>query len=572
MPFLSGSARPKPVGAERIGEVQPSEEVVFTVSVCPRPGTPDLPDLAHWQAISLAERVFLSSEEYELRYGSSSEDVAAVAGFFEQQGMLIRNRHTGSGMVEVRATAAQVRSAFDVQLYYYRAQLPPATRQRLDPNSPDVETYHGYEGELSLPLSLQGKVMRVFGLDNRTFGAPAGYSGDPPNSVRLAVADIAALYNFPVNIDAEDQTIGIFSGEGSDKNGKSLSNYDPSDVAAYFKNQKPGYRTTPTVVPVALTVGSKHYSNDPTNPTLELSQDIMTIATIAQGCTINVYFSDLTEQGWVTFLNRVLFPAEGEKRPNIVSISWTMYDERTYGSSLSFLFQRLAVVGTTVFGISGDWGANNNVTDGRAHVGWPGSDPWITCVGGTAVGNVMSTESGAVTFDEYAWNNRNNKLSQFTIDETLGVTGGGMSVVFPTPPYQIAAGITAFVDSKSKVWKGGRFIPDIAGMVGLRGFIIGGRRHYFIGTSCSTPLYAGLFAALSSILGKQFGLLNPTLYQLGDAVCRDITFGHNDSGDTPDCAYFSAGVGYDPVTGLGSIDGAKMLNAFKDLYERVLPN
>ncbi|GIJ99589.1 hypothetical protein Aspvir_001723 [Aspergillus viridinutans] len=323
-----------------------------------------------------------------------------------------------------------------------------------------------------------------------------------------------ALYNFPANIDAEDQTIGIFRGEGNDENGKSLSNYDPSDLAAYCQHQKPGYRTTPTVVPVALTVGSKHYSNDPSNPTLELSQDIMTVATIAQGRTINVYFSDLTEQRWLTFQ---LSPISCQ-------------------------------------GISGDWGANSNVTDGRAHVGWPGSDPWITCVGGTVVGNVMSTESGATTFDEYAWSDRNNKSSQFTIDGTLGVTGGGMSVVFPTPTYQIAAGITGFVDSKSKVWRGGRFIPDIAGMVGLRGFII----------------------------GKQFGLLNPTLYQLGDAVCRAITFGHNDSGDTADCAYFSAGVGYDPVTGLGSIDGAKMLNAFKDLYswqkrgtradERVLPN
>jgi kumamolisin len=563
MAFLPGSLRPHPSNAERIGEVESSKEVIFTLFIRPKPGTQSLPDLEYWQQTPLNDRTFLSSDEYEQKFGSSQEDMDIVVGFFEQNGMSVRSRHTGTGAIEVKATAAQIRDTLGAQLNYYEAPLPAATRKRRDPNSSSVEIYHGYEGEIFLPPTLHGKVIRVFGLNTRTFGGSGGYSGDPENSVRLTAASVAALYNFPNNFDASDQIIGVFSGEGSDKNGKSLSNYSPTDLSAYFEMQTPGYTTAPNVVPVALTVGSKHYSNDPTNPTLELSQDIMTLGTIAQGSTINVYFSDLTEQGWAIFLNRVLFPPQGEKRPNIVSISWTMYDEKTYGSALSFLLQRLAVVGISVFGISGDWGANNNVIDGDAHVGWPGSDPWVTCVGGTVVGNVST--SHPTTFDEYAWSDRDNTSSQFTIDGILGVTGGGMSVVFPTPKYQVAAGITAFTDSNSVCWSGGRFLPDIAGMVGLRGFIMGGQRHYFVGTSCSTPLYAGLFAALSSNLGKSFGLLNPTLYQLSDSVFRDITFGHNDSGDNPSCGFFHASKGYDLVTGLGSIDGIKMLDELKRL-------
>lgn len=560
---LPNSLRPQPSNAEHIREAEPGEEVIFTVYVRPKLSAPALPDLEFWQQTPLNERIFLSPEEYGERYGSSKEDMDAVATLFEQHGMSIRSQHTGQGAIEVRATAAQVTSEFGVQMNHYKAPLPAASRKRRNPDDTH-ETYRGFTGELSLSPMLQGRVIRVFGLDTRTFGASGGYSGDPQNSNRRTVAEIAALYSFPRNINASDQTIGVFSGEGADEDGKSLSNYSPTDLAAYFKNQEPGYGAQPKLVPVALSVGSKKYCNDPSNPTLELSQDIMTLATIAQGCTINVYFSDLTEQGWVSFLNRVLFPAEGERRPNVVSMSWTMYDEKTYGPNISFLFQRLAVVGTSVFGISGDWGANSNVIDGHAHVGWPGSDPWVTCVGGTVVGNVSAEPKP--TFDEYAWSDRDNTSSQFTIDGTLGTTGGGMSVIFPTPAYQSAVGISAYEDSTSKVWRGGRFVPDIAGMVGLRGFITGGKRNYFVGTSCSTPLYAGLFAAVSSILRQPFGLLNPTLYQLGDVVCRDVAFGHNDSGDSPCCEYFCAGVGYDPVTGLGSLDGTKLLNALKEMY------
>ncbi|PKX95136.1 S53 family peptidase [Aspergillus novofumigatus IBT 16806] len=544
---LDGSARPHPPA--------PDKEIAFTVLVRSQTGAPGLPDLTQWQAIPIAERQFLSSAEFERTYGSSEHDVLSVASFFEDRGMTIRSRHTGAGTVEVQAKTSQIHSVFNVQLYYYRGQLRPAARKRRDDNQPPEETYIGFEGSISVPSALHDKVIHIFGLDTRTFGASGGCSGDPPSAQRLMVAELAALYGFPAGVDASQQTIGIFSGEGNDEKGKSLSNYSPADVATYFNNQTIGYNCAPTVVPVSLTVGGQTYSNDPDNPTQELSQDIMTAATIAQGCTVNVYFSDLTEQGWLAFLTRVLFPQGKEKRPTIVSISWTMYDEQTYRDSLSFLFQRLAVVGTTVFAISGDWGANNNIIDGQPHVGWPGSDPWVTCVGGTVVGNVRSSGS----FTEHAWSDRDNPDSQFTIDGHLGVTGGGMSRVFATPPYQLT------VDR-------GRFIPDIAGMVGFRGFIVDGKRNYFIGTSCSTPLYAGLFAALASALGGGgeggvlFGPLNTVLYQINRGVYRDVTFGHNDSGDMPACAYFVAEEGYDAVSGLGSVNGRKMLEELRRVY------
>ena len=35
-------------------------------------------------------------------------------------------------------------------------------------------------------------------------------------------------------------------------------------------------------------------------------------------------------------------------------------------------------------------------TDGKAHVQYPGSDPWVLSVGGTTVGNIVGS-----SFDEY---------------------------------------------------------------------------------------------------------------------------------------------------------------------------
>jgi kumamolisin len=122
-------------------------------------------------------------------------------------------------------------------------------------------------------------VTHVVGPDNQSIGVPVGFSGDP--KFRRLVTGIASLYNFPTHIDSSHQTIGVFSGGGSDSTGKSLSNYSPSDITQYFQGQVPGYTAPPNLVPVALTVGSNQYSDDPTNPTMELTQDIMTLSTIA---------------------------------------------------------------------------------------------------------------------------------------------------------------------------------------------------------------------------------------------------------------------------------------------------
>ena len=104
----------------------------------------------------------------------------------------------------------------------------------------------------------------------------------------------------------------------------------------------------------------------------------------------------------------------------------------------------------------------------------------------------------------------------------------------------------------------GRAYPDLAAQGTSFQVIVGGRTVSVGGTSASSPAVAGVVALLNDVrlaAGKSsLGFLNPLIYQNG-AAFNDIT-----SGSNPGCGTngFTAGSGWDPVTGLGTPDFAKL--------------
>jgi kumamolisin len=72
------------------------------------------------------------------------------------------------------------------------------------------------------------------------------------------------------------------------------------------------------------------------------------------------------------------------------------------------------------------------------------------------------------------------------------------------------------------------------------------------GTSAVAPLWAGLIALANAANAKDAGFVNPTLYAAANAF-HDVTSGNNGA--------FSAGLGWDPCTGLGSPQGAAVIAA-----------
>jgi len=644
---LAGSERPRPIHHRHVGPLDPETTVGVTVFVRPRPGSPPPPDLVTWRETPLRQRRALSRDEYAARHGADPADLDAVERYARAHGLNVVERHAGRRTVVLTGTPPQFESAFGVKLQEYEAPVSHGGRRPGLPPTEAVEpteTYrhHGHDGPLMLPAELNGVVLGVVGFDNRIRAVRAGQSAptagtlDPPGAQSLAVPTLAQQYKFPTS-GAADQTIGVFAptSAGSTYNSGDAA-YWPNDIQnSYFPSLPAGWQTAPTINDVNLIIGGKQYQNKPsavqqiqsTNANnlatyafapqnggiLELTQDICTSSTIAQGATVNVYFNDGSEQGWLVFLNRVLLP-EGEKGPSVVTVSFTfnlgddangtsnysgigqLSQSGSIVSRMTAAFEALASVGVNVFIALGDWGADNwwllgvpIAPDGASHVMYPGSDPWITSCGGTILG----------TSQEVVWDSPYASLAQpgfGSWNSNRAATGGGVSKTFTSAtdaPYQTAAGITGATDS-SGVFQTGRGVPDVAGMVALTGFFVNAIGYNLIGTSCVAPLYAGLCAVIKSAIKEDLGPWNDTLYALKDVVFNTITAElpgdtaprNNNSGDTPanvkvafaaanppqkytgntpNAPYFSVSSGWNACTGLGSIDGTKLLNGIENL-------
>ncbi len=604
---LIGSERPRRESHKLIGPADPSRLIGITIMVRPNPASPPLPDLQTWQKTPISQRRALTREEYARNYGAAPADINKVHEFAAAHGLKVVASHPGRRSVTIEGLPAQFNSAFGIVLNQYEAPLPSggprpnfaAKKKEQEPARSQI--HHGYDGPLHLPDELHDIILAAVGLDNRARSVVSG-GNDPSGAVFLSAQALAQRYNFP-NPGASDQTIGVHAPQAS---GFTPSYLASDFTTSYFPSQPLAYQTAPTIHDVNLTVSGTTYQNNSAlvqavtsanlssnanAPILELTQDISTSSTVAQGATVNVYFTSDDEQGWLVFLNRVLLP-EGENGPTVLTSSFTLElgDDSSYignlsdsGSLVSLMtqqFKQLAAVGVDVFVALGDWGADNwwllangTAPDGASHVMYPGSDPWVISVGGTVLG----------TTDEYVWGDAYTSGTNFgSSNSNRAATGGGVSKTFTSStdaPYQTAAGITGATDSAGNV-QTGRGVPDIAGMVGLNPFFVNGISYNFIGTSCVAPLYAGLAAVIRSALGRDIGPLNNTLYALKDVAFNDITNGNNSSNDTPanvklaisgytgttpNAPFFTAAAGWDACTGLGSVDGTKLLNGISSL-------
>jgi len=93
--------------------------------------------------------------------------------------------------------------------------------------------------------------------------------------------------------------------------------------------------------------------------------------------------------------------------------------------------QSAAAVGVTVCVACDDNGSSDGVKDGKAHVDFPASSPYVLACGGTHL-----VGSGGSITDEKVWNDLPDN----------GATGGGVSYAFPLPSWQKAANVPASVN------------------------------------------------------------------------------------------------------------------------------
>src|ERR1017187_5208697 len=144
-----------------------------------------------------------------------------------------------------------------------------------------------------------------------------------------------------------------------------------------------------------------------------------------------------------------------------------------------------------------------------------------------------------------------------------------MSILFTRPPWQNVAGLPA---------DNARYVPDVSLAAALYTpylMVQDGGVSEVAGTSASSPAFAGIVARLAQGAGGRIGNLNPLLYATGRAqygptgtvtapsfvgppAFHDITAGSN---SVPGLTGYSAGIGYDAATGLGSVDAGALASA-----------
>ena len=512
---LPGSERTPLEGARAIGEIVREARVSVTLLLRRRadagllPRCEDLPR-SPWS------RGYLTREQFATAYGAHPEDVRAVRSFVRSQGFTVLSESIGARTVRIEGALVPLAQTFGVSLR--RWAFPGGS-------------YRGRIGPVSVPPELDGRIVGIFGLDDRPQSRPhfRRHRAQRPTDASYSPPEVATAYGFPPGTSGVGSTVALLEFGGG---------YRAPDLSRFFGTLG---LPTPSVTTVSVDGAVNAPSGNPDGPDGEVELDIEVVGSTAPGARIVVYFAPNTDQGFLDGLTAAVHDAA--HRPSIVSISWGG-PERSWTAqgrdAISAACEDAAAMGITVLAASGDQGATDGSTDQSLTVDFPASSPYVTGCGGTR----LALANGRIT-SEVTWN-------QEAIGE--GATGGGVSRVFARPSFQSGARVPAAPNGFS-----GRGVPDVAGNADpSSGYsvVIDGEEMVLGGTSAVAPLWAALIARINQSLGAAVGYLNPLLYLPGEeGTFRDVTSGNNGG--------YSAGTGWDPCTGLGSPDGGKLQRALR---------
>jgi kumamolisin len=538
---LEGSQRPQPAGAVRVRDIDPNAHVEVTI-VLKAPELPP-PDEVPAKALSPAE--------LRQKYGADPKTIRKVEDKLGSYGLHSEGVGTTGRSLRVSGTAADMELAFHAGMGIYHSAAQGDFRAR--------------EGSVSVPSQIADLVEAVLGLDQRRAvkrhaPKPAATVGTQPLPA-FRPADIEQHYNFPPG-DCAGQKIAIAEfGQVA---------YFPDDVAYFCMTQG---RPVPVVnlVPVnTLPLTAVQYSalpeqlkGDVSYPDVEVMMDVEIVAALCPAAEISVYFASWGQDGFYELIDRVI-----NDRPVTLSISWgtpeDVFDEQGLWTpdgvqKVNEKLNEARIAGITVCVSSGDDACSDGQYDGRAHVDFPASSPHVLSVGGTMF--TRQGEGGVPWWqaEEVVW----WEPPGFR-DAGGGSTGGGVSTQFDRPAWQ-----TFDIPSINPGSIKGRIVPDVAALAGPPFYLVWvsslgpGLTPQGGGTSAAAPVWAALVARINAALpaAKQQQFITPLLYQnnVGAQGFTDIVSGNNFCYVYGGNGY-SAGAGFDAVTGWGVPNGQELLS------------
>ena len=551
---------------------------------------------------------WLDPDQFAARFGMAEADLNKVESWLQQQGFSIDSVARSKNVIRFSGSVRQVESAFQTEMHLYRI---------------DGVRHFAASKPLSAPAALAPTVLGIRNLDDfrpkaqvvfsRNAGAKPRFTSSQTGNVFFAPGDIATVYDikplYNAGVNGAGQSIAMVG----------QSAIQVSDIEN-FQNAAGLAVKAPTLYLMPGTGNSTVFADGDES---ESDLDLEWSGAIAPGATIDfVYTGSNVNYGAFDALQY----AVDENIAPIIGSSYGECEALLAGSTLGSgaaleptlesAFEQAASQGQTILAAAGDAGSTDcfvGLGSGQPAaseqealaVDYPGSSPYVTSIGGTEISSTADGGDYLIAGDGYwaaqsssdivssalqyipevAWNDDSSLNG-------LSAGGGGASALFSKPSWQ--TGVTGIPAD------GMRDVPDLAlyASPSYPGYLycssdstawaaaqegscaVGFRDSNDLyltvsgGTSFDDPIFAGILALISQKAGYTTGqgLINPTLYTLAAnsatyaSAFHDITTGNNDclagssycNGDIG----FSAGVGYDQVTGLGSVDAFNLANAW----------
>ena len=545
---------------------------------------------------------WLTPAEVGDRFGLSSQQIDAVSGWLQSQGLHVNWVSPSRIFIGFGGTAADLGRALHTEFHSYNV---------------DGEVRIAAASAPRIPADLASSIQAIHGLypidDRPAYQASPGFSSTPllngnSGSHFIVPGDFATIYDLPYNLSGAGVTIAIV--------GRSRTDFADFDE---FRQKTGSIFPDPTeVVPTAFggVDPGPAYTAPPTSGAsigdqLEATIDVLRAGSTAPSANLLLVVASKASGGIEVdaqyIVNTTPVPAQ------IMSISFGTCESKAQQESYGVqywdpIFKQAAAEGISTFVSSGDSGASGCDSHGGAPPASPlanspnyiCSSSYDTCVGGTEFndtadpyaywGSNNSNLSSALSYiPEGAWN---EPLNSSTGATQVNASGGGVSLYVATPSWQTGVGVPSA--------RAGRYTPDVAftsaGHDGYFGCFAAqgwgcvpnssGKYYfmYFYGTSAAAPGMAGITALLDQQMGTAQGNLNPGLYQLaasapsafhdatvatsGVASCSVNTPSMcnnsiaSPSGLTGGQAGFLLTTGYDLITGLGSLDVSQFITAW----------
>jgi kumamolisin len=468
---------------------------------------------------------------------------ASIKAFLTAKGFNVTDGASPLVLNVVGATSV-VQNAFQLHVNFYKtAKHPPFYSADTDP---------------TLPQTITNLVEAITGLENYTTVTPAETPCNGPycpQGVEVGY-DMTPLYSAGFN--GKGTTVAVV-----DEPGDPDPCCDTSSALHTFDQQygleDPSFQTlcgggtswtscTPSVL----------YNAEWAS---EAAMDIEAVHAMAPGAAISLFYGTTSNVGplYNPLLDAIDYVAYNHLA-SIASNSWgySGADTQQPLGLVNAADSRLALdaaQGLTILFASGDEGAKPDGT--TLGTEFPASDPNVLAVGAT---NLVLTGCG------------NAMCTGYGSESGASISGGGYSGYFSEPSWQTSTiGSTSADCTTGSLNPTCRAVPDVAMLGYSPGFWVystisggpcntsnAGAWYRCAGTSLSTPLWGGFIGvALQVGGGAQFGNVAPLLYSLGagtsySTLFHDVTTGSNGS------PLYSAGIGWDPVTGWGTPIGGSL--------------